>query len=74
MLEENKICDNCLECNFCDLYPGKICDNCAECIDDEDVAYRAIEIEDVIFNEELKKKLRLKFKSIDEKMRDCKKS
>lgn len=35
MLEENKRCDNCLECDICDLDANKICDNCALCIDDE---------------------------------------
>lgn len=57
MLEENKICDNCLECNTCDLDPDKICDNCAKCID-TDAAYRVIEIDDIIITEDLKRKLK----------------
>lgn len=57
MLEENKICDNCLDCNFCDLKPGKICDNCAKCIDNE-AAFRAIEIEDIIITEGMKRKFK----------------
>lgn len=68
MLEENKICDNCCECDYCDLNPGKICDNCAKCIND-DAAYRAIEIEDIIINEELKRT----FKLTDGKIGDFKK-
>ena len=38
ILDNNKICDNCGECHFCDLNPDKICDNCCKCIqkDDED--------------------------------------
>ena len=56
MLEENKICDNCLECHTCDLDPNKICDNCAKCID-----FGAIlrEIDDVIIAEDLKRKLKI---------------
>ncbi len=68
MLEENKVCDNCLECNICDLDSNKICDNCAKCIE-PGVDYRSILIDNIIdeieFNEnksngpKLKKKLRL---------------
>ena len=32
VLDENKICDDCGECNYCDLNPFKICDNCGKCI------------------------------------------
>jgi hypothetical protein len=64
MLEENKVCDNCLECNQCDLNPGKICDNCAKCIDNEAV----YEIDDTIMIEELKRKFRL----IEEQLGDYK--
>jgi len=56
MLEENKICDNCLECNTCDLDSSKICDNCAKCIDFSSLF---LEIDDVIISEDLKRKLKL---------------
>ena len=46
-LDENKICDNCGECNICDFDENKICDNCGKCIG-MDADSRAIEIEDVI--------------------------
>ena len=36
ILDENKICDDCGECNRCDLDPDKICDNCCRCIAMED--------------------------------------
>lgn len=36
LLDENKICDNCGECDRCDLDPNKICDNCCKCIAMED--------------------------------------
>ncbi len=58
MLEENKICDNCLECNICDIDPHKICDNCAKCID-AGSDYRTVEIDEIIFTEDLKKKLKI---------------
>lgn len=51
VLEENKICDDCLECEYCDLNPDKICDNCARCIDN-DADFKAIEIDDIIFEDE----------------------
>ena len=47
LLDENKICDNCGECNVCDLDPNKICDNCMRCLH-TDAAYRAIEIDEII--------------------------
>ncbi|MHB9094500.1 MAG: hypothetical protein ACYC21_07480 [Eubacteriales bacterium] len=58
MLEENKICDNCLECNTCDIDSSKMCDNCAKCID-TGLAYKTVEIDDIIFTEDLKRKFRL---------------
>jgi len=33
VLDEEKICDDCGECDMCDLDPSKICDNCGACID-----------------------------------------
>jgi len=59
MLEENKICNDCLECNKCDLDPNKICNNCAKCIVTKD-SYRSIVIDDIIYAEDIKKRLRLK--------------
>ena len=47
ILDENKICNDCGECDKCDAEPGKICDNCGKCIG-LDADSRAIEIEDVI--------------------------
>ncbi|MGI6144966.1 MAG: hypothetical protein ACOYED_04225 [Peptococcia bacterium] len=50
VLDENKLCDNCSECNYCDLDSTKICDNCCECLDEGD--YRAIKITDIITDPE----------------------
>ena len=47
VLDENKICNDCGECDKCDLDSSKICDNCGKCIG-MDADSRAIEIEDVI--------------------------
>ena len=47
VLDENKICDNCGECNVCDLDPNKICDNCMKCVR-TGADYNAIEIDEII--------------------------
>ena len=47
VFDENKICDDCGECDVCDIDKNKICDNCGKCIG-LDADSRAIEIEDVI--------------------------
>lgn len=43
VLNEEKICDGCGECDRCDLDPEKICDNCMKCMGDS-VDFRAITI------------------------------
>lgn len=47
VLNENKICDDCGECNYCDLNPFKICDNCGKCIG-MDEEYREIKIDEIM--------------------------
>lgn len=47
VLNEQKPCTNCGECDVCDLDPAKKCDNCGKCIG-FDADSRAIEIDDVI--------------------------
>lgn len=32
-MDETKLCDNCGECDKCDLDNTKICDNCGKCIE-----------------------------------------
>lgn len=46
---ENKICDGCGDCDFCDLNPDKICDNCGRCIAIED-EYNTLEIDDLLID------------------------
>jgi len=48
IINENKICDECGECNFCDINPDKICDNCGKCLVQEGYDYNAIQIDDLI--------------------------
>lgn len=47
VLDENKLCDGCGECNMCDLDPNKICDNCMQCMK-TGADYAAIEIDEII--------------------------
>ncbi len=50
VLDDEKICDNCGECEVCDLDPKKKCDNCGKCLG-MDADSRAIVIDDVITGE-----------------------
>ena len=50
ILNENKICNDCGECDKCDLDSTKICDNCGKCIDFDDVA--SIKIDKIYLNPE----------------------
>jgi len=50
MLEDDKVCDGCGECDRCDLDPEKICDNCMKCMG-EAVDFRAITIAGIKMNE-----------------------
>lgn len=54
VLDGRKICDDCGECDYCDLNPFKICDNCGRCIG-LDEEFREIKIDDVVINGESKK-------------------
>jgi len=54
ILNENKICDDCGECDRCDLDPSKLCDNCGKCLGGEaEYASKAIEIDEIIDDEEI---------------------
>ena len=45
VLDDEKECDGCLECEVCDLDPNKICDNCGKCLNIQEFA--AIRIDKV---------------------------
>lgn len=47
VLEDDKICNDCGNCDICDLDPAKTCDNCMKCLE-ADTDYNAIEIEDIL--------------------------
>lgn len=64
ILDNQKICDECGECDFCDLNPFKRCDNCGKCIDDN-VEYRELMIDDVFIGG------KSKAESIKHKHCDC---
>lgn len=49
VLDDRKMCDDCGECDYCDLNPFKICDNCGKCIG-EGEEYRELKIDDMIIN------------------------
>ena len=49
VLDEEKICDDCGECEYCDLNPFKRCDNCGKCIDSGN-EYREIKIDEIRLN------------------------
>ncbi|MDO4562968.1 MAG: hypothetical protein Q4C12_03950 [Clostridia bacterium] len=49
ILDDEKICDGCGECERCDIDPNKSCDNCGKCIG-IDMDSRAILIDDVIID------------------------
>ena len=50
VLDEEKICDGCCECDRCDLDPNKICDNCMKCLG-LDADYRAVTIKGIFLDE-----------------------
>ena len=44
--------EDCGECEMCDLDPNKVCDNCMKCLNLDKADYRAIEIDEIIMEEE----------------------
>ena len=50
VLDEEKLCDGCGECDRCDLDPNKVCDNCMKCLGLE-ADYRSVTIEGIYLNE-----------------------
>jgi hypothetical protein len=49
----NKICDNCGECEICELDRNKKCDNCGKCLELEGYDVKAIKIDEVFEHEEV---------------------
>lgn len=49
ILDPEKMCTECGECNLCDLDPTKVCDNCGKCIGlDGSLEYRALKVDGII--------------------------
>lgn len=46
VLEDNKICNECGDCSYCDLNPFKQCTNCGRCIDSGE-EYRELKIDGI---------------------------
>lgn len=44
---EDRLCNNCGECDRCDLDPNKTCDNCMQCVEPS-TDYKEIIIEKII--------------------------
>lgn len=52
VLNENKICTGCGDCDRCDLDKNKICDNCCKCLDivENENGFVNISIADVVMD------------------------
>lgn len=50
IFNNSKLCDNCNECNICELDRKKICDNCGKCLEIEGIDIRSIKVEEVATN------------------------
>lgn len=48
ILQLKKVCNNCGECNKCDLNPSKICNNCGKCLQLEGYDAKAINIDEIV--------------------------
>ena len=53
IFNERKICDNCGECEVCELNSNKKCNNCGKCLELEGYDVKAIKIDEVFEAEEL---------------------
>lgn len=70
ILNSNKICDNCGECDRCDLDPNKICNNCGKCLNIDGFDTRSIKIDDVIDDEDEAKKFEAEVKEDNQENSD----
>lgn len=59
IFDSSKVCDDCGECNKCDLIPNKLCDNCGKCLELEGYDTKAINIEEILEENEDIKELEL---------------
>lgn len=57
IFNDRKICDNCGECEVCELNAKKKCNNCGKCLELEGYDVKAIKIDEVFEAEELEEEL-----------------
>lgn len=55
VFEETKLCNNCMECETCELIPEKACDNCGKCIDSGE-KYNTVNILEFMQRQKLEEK------------------
>lgn len=51
IFNKSKECNDCGDCNVCDLDKNKICNNCGKCLELEGYDLRAIKLDEIIDNE-----------------------
>lgn len=52
IFNENKACNDCRECELCELDRKKVCNNCGKCLELEGYDVRAIKIDEVFENKD----------------------
>lgn len=67
ILEPNKVCTNCGECNMCDLNPSKVCNNCGKCLDLEGYDSKAIKINEIIEDPTSKEDIEVELDALENK-------
>ena len=48
IFDDKKNCENCGECEVCDLDSNKICDNCGSCLGEKNFETRALKVDEII--------------------------
>ena len=52
LLDDNKLCDDCGECDRCDLDPNKLCDNCCKCLAlEDDSEFRTVTLDGTVVSD-----------------------
>ena len=57
IFNDKKVCNNCGECEVCELNSNKKCNNCGKCLELEGYDVKAIKIDEVFEDEELEDEL-----------------
>ncbi|AYD40291.1 hypothetical protein D4Z93_07060 [Clostridium fermenticellae] len=68
IFDYNKLCNNCGECDICDIDHNKKCDNCGRCLEEEGYDMKSIKIDKVVLNKDkTEEELILKDSEVNEK-------